>query len=214
MAIRRPVLLVEGPGDKEAVPALIRSLASHLEIYDLQPAPHPITCRDLVSIGRPDQLEKFVEYACMRDDGDAVLLVVDCDDDCPATSGPALAARALPIAERYRKKVGIVLLYREFESLFLLSLASIRESFKDYDWRIEELPSDEDLENKRGAKELLRKAMGIGIYKETRDQVRFVTALDFERLQSASRAFRHLTTTLEWLRRESSASWVHPASRE
>lgn len=209
----RPILVVEGDGDRAAVPELLRRIAEHLQTFDMQPAPRPIKCGDVRKIGRPGMLERFVEYACRRDDGDSVLLVVDCDDDCPAKLGPELAARAQPIAKRCSKKVGIVLLYREFESLFLMSFASIRETFADYRWHADtpEALSRRNLEELRGAKELLRNALRVGTYKETRDQVRFVTALDFDRLYRDSRAFRHLLNTLEWLREGTSSHWAYPS---
>jgi hypothetical protein len=48
---RRPVLIVEGPGDVAAVPRLIRETLHRREIFDLRVAPRPKRNVDLKNSG-------------------------------------------------------------------------------------------------------------------------------------------------------------------
>ncbi|HYW06032.1 MAG TPA: hypothetical protein VE913_03695, partial [Longimicrobium sp.] len=67
----RPVLLVEGDGDMDAVPFLVRRLFPETGRPDCMPASRPIRCGDVKKLRRAGVLEKFVEYACRRTDGDS-----------------------------------------------------------------------------------------------------------------------------------------------
>ncbi len=204
----RPVLLVEGEGDKSAVPELVRRVCQRLEIYDVHPAPKPILCRGIPHLRKAGEIERFAEYACRRHDGDSVLLILDCEDDCPFEAAVELGRRVQPIAERHQHKFGIAFLEREFETLFLHSLESLAAGYPRHEWTLEAFDFEQEVKH-RGAKERLRARMTQGSYKETRDQVRFVSALDLERLAQTCRPYQHLETTLRWLRNEG-GSVVHP----
>jgi hypothetical protein len=159
---------------------------------------------------RPGEIEKFVQYAGTRQDGDSVLLIVDCDDDCPREVVVDLCQRVRPIAERFAKRVGLALMHREFETLFLYSLKELAEQYPELRWTLEVPDSERDWAEVRGAKEKLRQRMSTGTYKETRDQARFVSALDLEALRERCRAFAHLTSTLDWLCSEAETGPVYP----
>ncbi len=206
----RPVLLVEGDGDREAVPLLVRQLFQHIGRPDCTPASRPIRCGDLRKLARPGEIEKFVTYACSRPDGDSALLIIDCDDDCPREVVVDLCRRVQPIAERFDKRVGVALMYREFETLFLYSIQELADRYPDLRWRLEDLDPKRDWTEIRGAKEELRRWMGGATYKETRDQARFVSALDLEVLPERCRPFAHLASTLVWLASEAETGQVYP----
>ena len=87
MKCTTPVLLVEGFGDAEAVPFMLRRYANHLGFHTFSPAPRPIKTGSLHKLSRPGELEKFITYGCRRPEGDSVLLCLDCDDGCPAELG-------------------------------------------------------------------------------------------------------------------------------
>ncbi len=76
---RRPILIVEGAGDVKAVPRLIRETLHRQNIFDLNVGPRPKRNVELKKLRRPGELERFIEYG-LRDDGDSVLLVLDCED--------------------------------------------------------------------------------------------------------------------------------------
>lgn len=209
----RPVLLVEGDGDREAVPLLVRRLFSEIGKPQCSPAPKPIRCGDLPKLLRDGVLEKFVTYACRRPDGDSVLLVVDCDDDCPPGVVGTLAQRVESIGHQFQKRIGVALMHREFETLFLYAVPDLAKRFQDLPWHLEGWDEERDWTEVRGAKERLRHHMGGRLYKETRHQSSFVSALNLPALEARCRSLSHLLTTLRWLTEEEGTSAVHPPSR-
>lgn len=212
--VSRIVLLVEGDGDQAAVPELVRRVSLRLDLHGMQPTSKPIRCGGLERLQREGELERFVTYGCQRHDGDGALLVLDCDDDCPKEAVSAFALRIAPIAQRFSKKIGIAFLRREFETLFLFCVKRICERYPSCDWDPKSFEVNRELEEIRGAKEALARLMRWGKYKETRDQARFVTALDFDLLAQRSRSYRHLESTLRWLAQPpDGTSWVYPAPR-
>ncbi len=177
------------------------------------PAPRPIRCGDVPKLARPGEIEKFVQYACSRPDGDSVLLIVDCDDGCPREIVASLCQRVKDIAKRFEKRVGLALMHREFETLFLYSLRELAEKYPHLPWSLEDLDPERDWTEIRGAKEKLRRCMGGAPYKETRDQARFVSALDLEALVDRCRPFAHLASTLGWLLSRGERGQVYPRIR-
>lgn len=212
IGFKKPVLLVEGDGDRLAVPELIRQTLYSLEIYDVSPVTRPIKTGDVKKIRRPGNLEKFISYGCSRSDGDSVLLLLDCDDDCPLDVAREFWDRVTTMSPHFQKKVGMGFFRCEFESLYLASIQSLVEEFPEYGWTLTGFDFSRDVENIRGAKELLSNLMSRKNYKETRDQVKFIAGLDFEQLRKHSRSFRHFEKTLLWLTRPDDGSGtVYPA---
>ena len=73
---------------------------------------------------KPDVLEKYVGIATDSvSTGGAILVLLDADDDCPATLGPLLLARAAAVAPSYR--VSVVLAKSEYEAWFLASAKTV-----------------------------------------------------------------------------------------
>jgi hypothetical protein len=121
--MRRFVCIVEGHGEAEAVPVLVRRIAQELDPAD------PASVVSIFRVPRnrlvlAGELERRIEIAARRVQGKgAILILIDSDDDCPARLGPELqqrarAASSLPVA--------VVLAKREFEAWFLASAASLR----------------------------------------------------------------------------------------
>ncbi len=197
------VLILEGPGDKEAVPTIIREILYQNDVYDLVVQPHPIINQNIPKLWRPGELERFASYG-LRREADSLLIILDADESCPKDVALDFGKRlkALDVA----KKVGIAILRSEFEVFFLFSLLSIANRYTDYGWKLEEWNPDQDFETVVGAKGLLTRLMKRGrSYKETRDQAKFCSALDFDILREQSRSFRHLESMLIWLVRDSEA---------
>jgi hypothetical protein len=193
---KRPVLIVEGNGDVAAVPRLIRETLHRRQIYDVSAAPRPKKNVELRRLRRIGELERFVEYA-LREDGDSVLVVLDCEDFDPAEIGAEFIERVGKLDGR--KKIGVVLLKSEFETLFLYCLSEIAAHFPEYGWRTNQLAVDGDPEAIRNAKGRISVAMRERAYKPTRDQERFITPLDFDKLRRKSPSFRRFEETLLWL---------------
>src|SRR5579859_3423474 len=111
--------VVEGHGEREAVPTLIRRIGHAHQVIANVSQPIRISRSRLV---KKDELEKAVTLAAMRLTGPGgVLVLVDADDDCPAELGPQMLAWAaggnLPVS--------VVLAKVEFEAWFLAAATSI-----------------------------------------------------------------------------------------
>lgn len=194
---RNPVLILEGDGDAAAVTELVRMTAARLERWDVVVQPRPIARQSVPRLDQPGQLERFVTHALNRD-GDSVLILLDLDDGC--ARDVALRWRRRLAAMEPRKKVGLGLFVREFEGWFIGCFDRIVAAYPDYGWSPDGWDESVDCEAKRGAKEWLSRRMKPGKrYKETRDQVRFLQQLDFDRLRVSSRSYRHFESLLEWL---------------
>lgn len=194
---RKPVLILEGRGDKIAVPELVRNLAYAHKVFDLAIVPHPIMRQNIPKLRKSGQLERFVQYGLMRD-GDSLLVLLDCDELCARDEVLAFTERVRQL--HITKKAGFAFFTSEYESFFISCLDLIAERYPDYGWNLDDWNIEGDHEQIVGAKEYISDRMKTGrSYKPTRDQVKFTSALDFNRLRKKSRSFRHLESTLLWL---------------
>jgi hypothetical protein len=112
-------VLVEGHGEKRAVGNLVTRLLRDLAISDLH-------IRDVIRYHRITSSRGLVDGCNMiraRGDASALLILKDDEDNCPVKVVPSqmqsIAALGLPFP------VGLCILYREYEVLFLASLISL-----------------------------------------------------------------------------------------
>jgi hypothetical protein len=189
--------IVEGHGEVDALPVLVRRIAFELDpAIDLEfPSPIRISRSKIL---RPGELERAVSLAALnagRDGGIFVLL--DSDDACPASLGPELLQRVR--ATRPDIPSSVVLAKAEYEAWFLAAAASLR-GLRGFPHDLESPPGPESI---RGAKEWLSKRMLNRNYAETIDQAaltaRFDTALA-RRAESFDKCYRDLTAMLSLLR--------------
>lgn len=176
--------IVEGHGEVEAVPILIRRVAARVDpgLSIIVKRPLRITRSQLVRAG---EIERGIELAARqvgRQGG--ILVLIDSDDDCPARLGPQLLDRARKA--RSDLPIGVVLAKREFEGWFLASAESLR--------RKRGLPDDlippPDPESVRGAKEwITRHMIGGSAYSETLDQPALTAAFDMDQAAARSDSF-------------------------
>lgn len=198
--IYSPVVLTEGAGDQEAVPFLLRHLIAAAGVHDIFPASRPIRVGDIPKLRRDGELERFIRYGSSRDDGDGVIMLLDCDDGCPCTVAGEFTRRIRAIQPAIGKPVGIGFLKKEYECLFLASIASIAAAYPEYGWSLDSFDAEQDMEEIRGAKSQLSKLMRPGrSYKPTRDQVKFTSRCDCARLRARSRSFRHCESLIDWM---------------
>ena len=194
---RNPFLILEGLGDKRAVPELVRKLAYAHEIFDLSIIPHPIMRQNIPKLRTVDELEKFITYGLMKD-GDSLLILLDCDDSCAKDEVHVFTERVRK--QNLTKKVGFAFFNSEYESFFVSCLDLIAERYPEYEWNLGDWNIDDDHEEIVGAKGYISDRMKTNkSYKPIRDQAKFTSALDFDRLREKSRSFRHLESTLLWL---------------
>ncbi len=209
IACKSTVVIVEGDADREAVPFLLRRVIEHEEFFDHGILERPILARDIPTVRREGELERFVQLACARAGCDSVLVLIDCDDDCARDVAFEFSKRLYDIAQGAGKKVGVGFFCREFEALFLGCISSLNEKYPELGFRLNDAPAPEDVEGIRDAKGRLARLMSSGTYKPTRDQARFVSALDFDNLVQHSRSFQHVRRLVEWLRQEK-GGWTYP----
>ncbi|MCX6624925.1 MAG: DUF4276 family protein [Acidobacteria bacterium] len=173
-------LVVEGKGEREAIPLLIRRILSENDppIYVQKCDPVRVTRSRLV---REGGVERAVELALIKIEFQGpVLILIDADDDCPAETGPQLAARAGAVSRG--SPVAVVLAKKEFEAWLLAGAGSLRGK--------RGLPDDllepGDPESIRGAKEWLTRHMPRGrAYSPTVDQAALTHALDLTQARRA-----------------------------
>jgi len=115
--------IVEGHGEVQALPVLLRRIVAEIDPGTnlWMPPPYRINRSKLA---RPGMLEDVVQTQGDRVKGaGGVLVLVDADKDCPADLGPSLLRRAQ--ASRSDRKVAVVLANREFEAWFLAPAMSL-----------------------------------------------------------------------------------------
>lgn len=172
--------IVEGHGEVEAVPVLIRRLAANLypELTVIVPRPIRIAKNKLLQAGG---LEKWIEVVSVRVGAQgAIFVILDSDDGCPAELGPELLHRASRVQTGL--PVAVVLAKCEFEAWFLAAA----ESLQGLRGLRNDLHPPSDPEMIRGAKEWLTYRMeGSRTYSETDDQPALTALFDMEQARQA-----------------------------
>lgn len=121
-------LVVEGRGDAAAVPVLLRMYLSRRQDY--AELGKPVAVHGKSNLMKSDGVEGYVAVAANRPGCRAVLVVLDCDRDCPASLGPELLQRA---QEATRLPVAIALADRDFEDWLYASAETLElESLERY----------------------------------------------------------------------------------
>ena len=115
----RIAAIVEGHGECEAVPILIRRIAQTIDpgFVPKVLSPLRVPASRLLKEG---ETERSVEFAARKLEGrGGILIIADCDweNGCPAENGPTLLRRA--VATRSDMPIAVVLAKREFEAWFL-----------------------------------------------------------------------------------------------
>lgn len=195
--------IVEGHGDVEAVPILVRRIVREIAPALTLQIPPPAIRVPRSSIVKPGELERAVQLAALkvRPPG-GVLILVDADEDCPAELGPQLLERAK--AARSDVPIAVVLAKQEFEAWFLAAAASLRgrQGLADT------LEPPADPEGVSGAKEWLRARMVSNRkYSETVDQPELTRRFDMNAARQApsfDKLCRDIAFLIEQLRPASS----------
>jgi hypothetical protein len=185
--------IVEGQGEVEAVPVLLRRVAAELDPYLALTVPKPIRL-PRTKFPIKYELERAVQLAKLDAGPDgAILILADADDDCPAVLGPKLLDHAQSVAPDH--KVSVVLAMYEYEAWFLASAESLRGR--------RGLPANltrpSDPEAIRAAKGWLSHQMPAGRkYSETTDQAALSQCFDLTAARTAS-SFDKFYREITWL---------------
>lgn len=175
--------IVEGHGEVQAVPVLLRRLLAEAEIWEVDVG-KPIR-RRRNELATEEGIARSISLAHSKPNCAAILVLFDSDDDCPAQLGPKVqewadaAARGTPCA--------VCIAHREYEAWFLATLDSIGAQ-----WGEDDVQPHPDPESPRGAKgEIERRMLGRG-YKETTHQPKFSDYFCLSDAFKRSRSFRKL----------------------
>lgn len=194
MTLIRVVCIVEGHGDVQAVPILLRRIAEAISPDSPIDTPHPIRV-PRSRLLKEGEIERAVELAARQSTAnDAILILLDADDDCPAELAPRILTRAH--GARRDRRTGVVLANREYEA-WLLAAA---ESIAQLRGLGANLMPPEDPEAIRGAKEWLSQHMSASSYRETIDQAPLTARMDLEaarRAPSFDKLWRTMKEILE-----------------
>jgi hypothetical protein len=189
--------VVEGHGECESVPLLIRRIASEFDAGLHVRVPHPIRVTKSKLL-KPKELEKAVELAAMSLAGNGgILVILDSDDDCPAELGPNLLARTQ--AARRDLPSAVVLPNKEFETWFLAAAESLRGCHG----LPQDLESPSQPETIPGAKEWLSRRLRTTAYSSNVDQASLTSVFSLDlarRAPSFDKCYREVVRLLKTLR--------------
>lgn len=166
--------IVEGEGEVQALPVLLRRV-----ITDIAPTFQYEICRPPIRLARnkfdrDDDFSRMVQLASNKiTDQGAVIILLDADDDCPATKGPEILSRASSL--RPDRVFRVIMANREFESWFLASATSLsgRKGMHA------DLSIPTPIEHIRDAKGWLKSNREGGRYAPTTDQAAFASVFDY-----------------------------------
>lgn len=187
-------MLVEGPGDQEAVPVLIgRLLREEKKRFDwLAEKKHVMKVHGLERLRK--ELPVYMEHLRGKPACDGALILLDLEDALPCEEAPRLAADIAACELPF--PVGVVFAYREYEAWFLAGLPSVAASTT---LLADGLTYQGDPEARRGVKEWLSSQMPRGRkYEPTQHQALFTRSLDFRQARQAP-SFRRLERALDEL---------------
>lgn len=178
--------VVEGHGEVNALPELLRKIAYEGEINDIDVRrPHRLGRDHMRSTKVRDAVR--MQWANINQRGGAGVVVVlyDSDDD-----DPQQCVKATREALEGQEAV-VAVVVREYEAWFLAGIESLRDhrAVKD------NAAYSKDPEAKRGAKEALQEQM-IENYAETRHQVAFSSILDLDATAQRSPSFARFRNEL------------------
>jgi hypothetical protein len=187
------IIIVEGPGEIDAVPILLRRLLLERQNYDVT-IQSPINAHGLGNLTTEKGLEKFLTLALKRPSCSGILIMVDADVDCAKQIAEELAGRA----RNHNPHVATVIVaakYR-YENWFLAST----ETLGGKRGLAADLPIVTEPERIPDAKRWITNHKSQGrTYKETLDQAPLSQLIDIKLVSQRSRSFRRLVHAVDEL---------------
>jgi hypothetical protein len=164
------ICVVEGHGEVQALPVLIRRILQCANVQIGVDIPEPIRTKRDRFINKQDEYQKVLRLAAAKARGAPILILLDADDDCPV-----MLSRQ--IEENIRNtvgniNVGVVIANREFESWFLASVTTLVGQRK-LEVNLTVPSYSEDIRNCKG---WLSERMTYG-YREILDQAAFANSI-------------------------------------
>ena len=193
--VAKIVAIVEGDGEVNAVPALIRRIHEAVSPGSPLDVDRPIRIRRN-RILKAGELERYLDLAANLAGADGgILVLLDANGDCPAHLGPDILRRAR--TARPDRRIEVVLANCEYESWFIAAIDSLKG--KRNISASATVPQDP--ESIRGAKKWLRDRMG-GTYSPTADQTALTVLFNMGLARRRSRSFVKMWRAVGALLRE------------
>lgn len=184
--------IVEGDGEVQALPVLLRRLGTwRTPDVPARILPPARVYKDRF-LNKSEEFNRHLKLASAKcGELGWILILLDADDDCPATKGGEILVRAKAVAPH--RRIAVVLANREFEAWFIAAAASL-DGKRHLHCEAEDFTAE--AERPRNAKGWLSKRMGNHVYGEMTDQPAFAQTMDLAMAFDRSRSFRKLCT--EW----------------
>ncbi len=168
--------IVEGHGEVQAVPILLRRFFQEVRDDSRLRVNPALRVKTGSFLNDDEYFAKYVELAALKakpHSNGSVLILLDCEDACPAEIGSALVAKAKAVRSDVR--ITVALACREYETWFLAAANSLRGS----GGLSPHLEPPLDPQSIRDAKGWLSKQMPHG-YNEPNDQPGFTDRFSFD----------------------------------
>lgn len=183
--------IVEGDGEVAALPILLRRLTAWRTPEQYCDVQLPIRVRRDRFLNRDEEFRRHLLLAAGKCGANGwILVLLDADDDCPATRGTEILERARAYVPH--RKVSVVLANREYEAWFIAAA----ESLHGHRGFVLDTGNASDPEKLRNAKGWVNARMTSNSYGETTDQPAFTAQMDLQQVFDRSRSFRKLCS--EW----------------
>jgi len=193
MSILRIAPLVEGNGEIQAVPLLLRRVIPAIN-PSVSPQIAPAFRHPSGSIRKVGGLERAINAVTVLYPGHIIFVLIDSDGDCPGELGMRLMNRAQ--VSRPDLHISVVIAHQEYECWFLAAADSLRGK---RGLRMNLIPPP-DPEIVRDAKGWLSKQMPHRRrYSPTLDQAALTACMDLEQARVRSRSFQKLWKEVEAL---------------
>ena len=179
--------IVEGHGEVEAFPVLLRRLRDEAQVWTVNIGRSIRRTRS--QLMQKTGVEQAVRMALKEKDCGAILFLFDGDDDCPAELGPTVQAWA---AVATHIPCSVVIAHREYEAWFLAAI----ESLRGYRGVLDDAEPHLNPENPRDAKGQFEARMQANAsYLERTDQPAFSERFSLSDAYRRSRSFQKLTSS-------------------
>ncbi len=207
--MKRIVLFVEGEGESEAAPMLVKQILSDIDaLNEVFPDPAPFRVGGVNKLLKDNckEWKRFLAASSKRRNVGGILLLLDSDIDaigqipfCAATVAKMLAKEAAAVQGGIAFSVAVVFARQEFESWLIAGVESFAGKSLPDGRKIDKnaKPPTGDLEiSPRDAKGWLNKNIEGG-YKPTRDQAALTGLVDLGAIRQRNlRSFKRLESAL------------------
>ena len=171
--------IVEGHGEVEAFPNLLHKIVQSTGYQGQLIVNAPIRVKSGSFLNDDEYRRKFFSLAAAKaaEHQGTVVVLLDCEDSCPAELGPSLQAQTAEVRDDVNTL--IALSYREYETWFLTAAQSLRG--------LRGLPLDlnapDNPEAIRGAKQWLGDRMQVS-YDPITHQIEFTRAMNLDQARA------------------------------